>query len=57
MWVPAEGEMGDGFLGAVVADSCELADMGAGSPIQVLWRNSNPLKTQPPLLSPLYPCP
>lgn len=56
MWVPAEGEMGDGFLAAAVADSCELADMSAGSPIQVPWRN-NPLKAQPSLLFPLYPCP
>lgn len=46
MWVPAEARMGDGFLGAGVTDSGELSYMGAGSPVQVLWRN-NSLKTQP----------
>lgn len=49
--------MGDGFLGAGVTDSGELSDMGAGSPVQVLWRNSNTLKTQSLLLLPHYPPP
>lgn len=50
-------EMGDRFLGAGVTDSGEFSDMGAGSPVQVLWRNSNTLKTQPLLLLPHYPLP
>lgn len=47
--------MGDGFIGAGVTDSGKLSDMGAGSPVQVLWRNSNTLKTQSLLLLPHYP--